>query len=255
MDLGLAGRGVLVTGGAGGIGAAIVRAFAAEGASVAVHHHTSGTAAAALATEIGGLAAGADLRDERAVDRLFAEVLGGLGRLDVCVANAGRWPADDTPIWDLSLERWEETLRVNLTASFLTTRAFLRHAAETGAGSLVLVSSTAAVFGEAGHADYASAKAGLLGLLATVKNEAARIGDGVRVNAVAPGWTVTPQREQAGIDPAHVARATATMPMKKLGRPEDVAAQVVVLASDVASGHVTGELVTVAGGMEGRLVP
>ncbi|MFH2072074.1 MAG: SDR family oxidoreductase, partial [Actinomycetota bacterium] len=111
-------------------------------------------------------------------------------------------------------------------------------------------------FGEAGHADYAAAKgASMTGLLLSLKNEAARIGDGVRVNAVAPGWVATPRRVAAGIDPAHVERATATMALKKLAAPGDVAAQVVALASDRISGHLSGQVITVAGGMEGRIVP
>ena len=255
MDTGLHGKGVLVTGGAGGIGSAVVRAFAAEGAHVAVHHRTSGEAAGTLAREVGGVALEADLTIERDADALVPAAVAALGRLDVCVANAGAWPREDQSIWDLPLERWEATIAANLTATFLTMRAFLRHAAATGSGSLVLIGSTAGIFGEAGHSDYAAAKGAILsGLLLSAKNEAARIGPAVRVNAVAPGWTVTPMIGEKGLDADHVARVTATMALKKLGRPDDVAAQVVALASDRLSGHVTGQVVTVAGGMEGRLV-
>jgi 3-oxoacyl-[acyl-carrier protein] reductase len=256
MDTGLQGLGVLVTGGAGGIGAAVCRAFAEEGARVAVHFHTSAGPAETLARQLGGVAVGADLRDENDADGLVPATVGLLGRLDVCVANAGAYPSEDVPLWDMPLDRWEDTLRTNLTATFLTARAFLRHASETGRGSLVLVASTAGGFGEAGHADYAAAKGAVMsGLLLSLKNEAARIGDGVRVNAVAPGWVATPRRVDAGIDPAHVDRATSTMALKKLASPADVAAQVVMLASDRISGHLSGQVVTVAGGMEGRLVP
>jgi len=256
MDTGLDGKGVLVTGGAGGIGTAIVRAFAAEGARVAVHHHRSVDEARALAGDVGGISLRADLTIEEEADRLVPEAVDALGRLDVCVANAGRWPSEDAPIWDLSLDRWEATIAANLTATFLTARGFLRHASVTGSGSLVLTASTAGTFGEAGHADYAAAKGAMMtGLLLSVKNEAARIGPGVRVNAVAPGRTVTPMIGEKGLDDDHVARVTSTMALKKLGRPEDVAAQVVVLASDELSGHMTGQVVTVSGGMEGRLVP
>jgi 3-oxoacyl-[acyl-carrier protein] reductase len=118
-----------------------------------------------------------------------------------------------------------------------------------------MIGSTAGAFGEAGHADYAAAKGAIMtGLLLSLKNEAARIGPGVRVNVVAPGWTVTPMIGEKGIDDDHIARVTSTMALKKLGRPEDVAAQVVVLASDDVSGHLTGQVVTVAGGMEGRII-
>jgi 3-oxoacyl-[acyl-carrier protein] reductase len=256
MDAGLAGKGIVVTGGGGGIGQAVVRAFAAEGARVAVHYRTSQQAAEQLASEVGGVAIGADLRVESEADSLIPRALEALGRVDVVVANAGVWPPADQPIWELSLERWRETLDANLTATFLTARGFFRHAAATGGGSLVMIASTAGVFGEAGHADYASAKGAILsGLLLSAKNEAARLGGKVRVNVVAPGWTVTPMTTEARRDPDLEARVTSTMALKKLAAPEDVAAQVVMLASDRLSGHVTGQVVVVAGGMEGRLVP
>ena len=256
MDTGLSGARVLVTGGAGGIGSAVTRAFAAEGARCVVHHHTSGEAAASLASEVGGFAVQGDLTDEGHVERVVAESIERLGGLDVCVANAGWYPSDDVPVWDLDLDRWRTVLDRNLTIAFLTARAFLGHARSTGRGSLIFIGSTAGLFGEAGHSDYAAAKGAISsGFLLSLKNEAARIGDDVRVNAVAPGWTITPRRAAAGIDPDHVERATATMARTKLGSPEDVAAQVVVLASDRLSAHQTGQVVTVAGGMEGRLVP
>lgn len=256
MDTELAGKGVVVTGGAGGIGQAIVRAFALEGAMVGIHYHTSRRAAELLAAEVGGVALRADLRVEAEADDLIPRALQALGRVDVVVANAGVWPSADEPIWELSLERWKETLDANLTATFLTSRSFLRHAATTRQGNLVLIASTAGVFGEAGHADYASAKGAILsGLLLSAKNEATRLGGSVRVNVVAPGWTVTPMTTEARRDPDLETRVTSTMALKKLGAPEDVAAQVVTLASDRLSGHVTGQVVVVAGGMEGRLVP
>ena len=224
MDLGFTGKGVVVTGGAGGIGTAVSRAFAADGANVAVHYRTSSDAAVSLADEIGGVALGADLREPSAVDALFEGAVDRLGRLDVCVANAGVWPKEDVPVWEMDPERWRATLDSNLTATFLTARAFLRHAATAGSGSLVMIGSTAGQFGEAGHADYAAAKGAIMtGLLLSLKNEAARIGPGVRINAVAPGWTLTPMIGEKGLDDDHVARVTSTMALKKLGRPEDVA--------------------------------
>jgi 3-oxoacyl-[acyl-carrier protein] reductase len=253
MDTGLAGKAALVTGGSGGIGAAVCRALAAEGCRVAVHHRTARSAAEALAAELGGVALGADLRVEAEADALVPEAVRALGRLDVCVACAGIWPAAEVPVWEMALERWEETLASNLRATFLTSRAFLRHAAVSPGGSLVLIGSTAGIFGEAGHADYAAAKSAILyGLLLSMKNEAARLG--VRVNAVAPGWTLTPMIGEKDLDEVRLARITATMALKKIATPEDVAAQVVALASDRLSGHVTGQVVTVAGGMEGRIV-
>jgi 3-oxoacyl-[acyl-carrier protein] reductase len=246
---------VLVTGASSGIGAACARAFAAEGARVLVHYNRGEDRARAIADELGGApVAQADLTVEADVDRLFAETRSALGRIDVCAAVAGVYPAEDAPVWALPLDRWENTVRANLTATFLTTRGFLREVERTGQGSLVLVGSTAGVFGEAGHADYAAAKSAILGgLLLSAKNEVARISKTARVNAVAPGWTTSPMTREL-LDDAAVDRITKTMPLRKVATAEDVAAQVVVLASDTLSGHVTGQVVVVAGGMEGRLV-
>lgn len=249
VETGLAGKRVLVTGASGGIGSACAREFASEGAHVVVHYRNGRDRAEALAAEIGSDAVQADLTIEAEVDALFEQA----GRLDVCAAVVGEWPREDVPVWDLPLERWENTLRVNLTATFLTARGFLRSVVAAQHGSLVLVGSTAGIFGEAGHADYASAKAALGGLLLSLKNEVVRVAPLARVNAVFPGWTESPMTRGL-VDQDRVERISRTMALRKVAQPEDVARQVVVLASDELSGHVTGQVVTVAGGMEGRTV-
>jgi 3-oxoacyl-[acyl-carrier protein] reductase len=257
MDTGLSGKRVLVTGASGGIGAACARAFVAEGCRVVVHFHRGRERAEAVAAECGesAVVAQADLRREEEAARLFDEARAALGGLDVCVAAAGVWPAEDVPLWRLPLERWQETLAANLTATFLTARGFLREVERSGHGSLVLVGSTAGVYGEAGHADYASAKSAIVrGLLLSVKNEIVRVAPRGRVNAVCPGWTVSPMTRSTLDDPDLIARVTRTMALRKVAEPEDVARQIVVLASDEVSGHVTGQVVMVAGGMEGRLL-
>jgi 3-oxoacyl-[acyl-carrier protein] reductase len=255
VDTGLAGSGVVVTGASGGIGAACARAFAAEGARVLLHYHRGRDRAEALASELAGAPlAQADLTVEADVERLFAEARDAVGAVEVCAAVAGVYPAEDVPVHELDLARFERTIAQNLTATFLTAREFLRGLAGGEGGALVLVGSTAGRFGEAGHADYAAAKSAIqVGLLLSLKNEAARLGPRVRVNAVAPGWTLSPMTRGL-LEPDDVRRITRTMPLRKVAQPEDVAAQVVALASERLSGHVTGELVTVAGGMEGRVL-
>jgi 3-oxoacyl-[acyl-carrier protein] reductase len=253
MDLN--GKISVITGGGSGIGAACARAFAEEGARLVLHYHRGEGLARTLAN---GLAmasvAQADLRVEDDVERLFEHARAAVGAVDVCVAVAGVWPTDDVPVWELPIARWEETLRTNLTVTFLTARAFLREVERNGHGSLVLVGSTAGIFGEAGHADYAAAKSAILvGLLLSVKNEIVRIAPDGRVNAVAPGWTESPMT-RGHVEPQHVRAITRTMALRKVAQPEDVARQVVVLASDRLSGHVSGQVVVVAGGMEGRVV-
>ena len=254
METGLRGKVVLVTGGAGGIGQAICRQFAEEGAKVAIHYHTSSEGAEELATEIGGMAIHADLRVPSQADEMVDTVVSQMGSLDICVANSGIYPPDPKPMWEIDEERWNSTILSNLGVTANTSRSFLSHVSERGSGSLVLVGSTAGIYGEAGHSDYAAAKGAITtGLLLSLKNEVSRLGS-VRVNAVAPGWTLTEKKVESGLDEEVMQRAKSTMALKKLATPNDVARAIVILSSDEVSGHITGQVIEVAGGMEGRLV-
>ena len=262
MDTGLRDHRILVTGASGGIGAATARALAAEGAHVALHFHRGASAADVLRDELHerhGVQAPplqADLRDELEVDRLFEYAIGALGRLDGVVVNAGVWPAESVPIGRLPLERWLDTVAVNLTGAFLCCRAFVRHLERVPRrdAAIVLVGSTAGIFGEPGHGDYAATKAGLRGLMLSLKNEIAHTAPRGRVNLVSPGWTATPMAEAALADAALVARVTATMALRKVASPEDIAAAIAFLLSPKLAGHVSGLELPVAGGMEGRLL-
>jgi 3-oxoacyl-[acyl-carrier protein] reductase len=259
MDTKLSNRVVLVTGASGGIGGEVVRAFVQEGARVVAHFSEHGARAEALAHELGSpcVPLGADLTLEAEVERLFAEIEAGLGPVDILVANAGFWPAEDVPLTDLTLKQWEATLAVDLTSVFLCTREFFRGIRKYGLThpAAVLVGSTAGIFGEAGHADYAAAKAGLTyGLARSLKNEICRLSPHGRVNVVCPGWTATPVAQHLQADPAKLKRVLQTVPLRKIARPHDVAMAIVYLASHHLAGHVSGQILTVSGGMEGRVL-
>ena len=262
MQTDLAGKVVLVTGASGGIGQAIARRFAEEGAHLVLHYRKSRASAEALAKELGGvetLVARADLAKEAEVKRLFAAALKRFGRIDTLVANAGSWETRDVPLHQMSLKQWRTTHDGVLTSAFLTLREFFKQVAKQRSGNAVLIASTAGVFGEAGHVDYASAKAAMAyGLTRTLKNEIARIAPhtkdycGGRINCVCPGWTVVPRTATKLNDTAVVKKVVSTMALPQIGRPDDMANQVVFLASDKLARHVTGQTIVVAGGMEGR---
>jgi 3-oxoacyl-[acyl-carrier protein] reductase len=255
VDTDLAGRVVVITGAARGIGAATARAFAGEGARVVVNYLTSRDEADALVASLPeAIAVQADCSREDEIDRLFATVMDRYGRVDVCVCNAAVY-SPPAPAVDIDAERFRRIVDTNLVGTFLVARAFLRLVREQGSGNLILIGSTAGIFGEEGQADYAATKAALTGgLLPTLKNEIARLAPLGRVNAVCPGWTETEMAAPALTEPGRLERITQTMPLRKVAQPDDVAWQVVVLASDRLSGHVTGQVVVVAGGMEGRLL-
>ncbi len=237
---------VCITGASGGIGRPLAEAFASRGARLLLLAHRG----AASLDDWRGRAriAVADVRDPAALDAALAGE-----RIDVCVANAGIFPPDDVGLHAMSEARVREVIDTNLLGSMWTARAFLKNlAAHPGRdAALVLIGSTSARFGERGHAEYSTSKAGLYGLLRSLKNEIVDLDPTGRVNLVEPGWTVT-EMARTSIDDGAVQRALRTMPLRRMAAPEDVANAVVFLASPAAR-HVTGEVLTVAGGMEGRV--
>ncbi len=259
MDTGLKGKTALITGASGGIGSATARVFAAAGAKLVLQGNRNMAKLEALENELAveSLALQADLTSEGQVQDLFRRADERFGRLDILIANAGIWPEEDLPIHRMSLERWNETIACDQTSVFLCAREFLRclnrTAQETAA--VVIVGSTAAVFGEEGHADYAAAKAAITyGLTRSLKNEIVRIAPRGRVNAVCPGWTLTRMSSTALQNGHQVARALQTKAIKRIARPEEIAPAILFLASDKLAGHITGEVITVSGGMEGRVL-
>jgi len=264
MNTELAGKVVLVTGASGGIGSAIARAFAAEEARLVLHYHRNRVAIELLQHELRQLethAVRADLTVEAEVKRLFAQAVKQFGRVDTLIANASWWESRDLPLHRMSLLHWRRTLEGVLTTTFLSLREFLRIAARQKRGNAILIASTAAVFGEAGHADYAAGKAAVAyGLTRSLKNEIARLAPhtadycGGRINCICPGWTVV-RRNQARLRaPSVVRKVTATMALPQIARPADIAHAAVFLASDTLARHITGQTVVIAGGMEGRVL-
>jgi 3-oxoacyl-[acyl-carrier protein] reductase len=262
METSSRGKVVLITGASGGIGSEIARQFGAEGARLVLHYHQGRERITLLERQlksVDAIAIRADLSKEAEARKLLARAVKHFGRVDTLVANAGSWETRDVPLSDMSLRQWRQTIDGVLTTTFLAVREFLRLVAIQKQGNLTLVGSTAGVFGEAGHADYAAAKAAIAyGLTRTLKNEISRLAPhtrnycGGRANCVCPGWTVVPRLKAKLADPSTLSKVTSTMALPQLGRPKDVAHSVVFLSSDILARHITGQILLIAGGMEGR---
>jgi 3-oxoacyl-[acyl-carrier protein] reductase len=262
MKTDLAGKVVVITGASGGIGSAIARTFAAEGAKLVIHYRRERARAVALQRELAGvesMVVGADLTRETEVRSLFARAVKQFRRVDTLVANAGSWETRDVPLHEMTFRQWRNTLDGVLTSAFLSVREFLRLVAKQKSGNAVLIASTAAVFGEAGHADYAAGKAAIAyGMTRSLKNEIARLAPhtrnycGGRLNCICPGWTVVPRNAAKLRASATVRKVVATMALPQIARGADIAHAAVFLSSDTLARHITGQTLVIAGGMEGR---
>jgi 3-oxoacyl-[acyl-carrier protein] reductase len=262
LDSGLADLVVWITGASGGIGRALAEAFAAEGCRLALH---AGSRRDELEQWLAGrrwrpraLCGACDVRDEGALDAETRRIVAHHGRIDVAVISAGIWPSEDAALHAQAPERIRAVVETNLLGAIWSARALLARLAETGprddgrGASLLFIGSTAGRFGEAGHAEYAASKAALRGLSLSLKNEIVRLDPGARCNLVEPGWTLGPMAGPALERAAPVERALSTMPLRQLARAEDVAAAAVFLSSPLLARHLSGAVLTVAGGMEGR---
>ncbi|KAL4265527.1 NAD(P)-binding domain superfamily protein [Pleurotus pulmonarius] len=204
----------------------------------------------------------ADLTNESSVSQMFSnhEDQPDFGPVQIVVINHGIWPTTDAPIAAMSLDRWNHTIDTNLTSSFLVAREYLRQLSSApeelkAKANIVFIGSTAGKYGEAGHADYAATKSAMMyGLTMSLKNEIVKIAPKGRVNCIAPGWVKTPMAEETLRDAAFVQRALATTPLKKVAEARDIANQIALISSPTVSGHVSGQVLMVDGGMEGRLL-
>lgn len=243
----LSGKTAIVTGGSRGIGAAIATQLAASGASVVVNYAGSEASANQVVSairEAGGTAVAvqADVSDPSACEGLVESAIAEFGRLDILINNAGI--TRDGLVVRMSDEDWNAVIATNLTAVFSLTRAAGKVMMKQRAGSIVNVTSVVGLVGNAGQANYAAAKAGVVGLTKTVAKELA--ARNVRANAVAPGFIET-DMTNALAEPVKEA-ARSEIAMKRFGSADDVARAVVFLASDEAA-YITGQVLAVDGGM------
>jgi 3-oxoacyl-[acyl-carrier protein] reductase len=236
----------LITGGAQGIGRAVALLLAEHGADIAVSD-VNLEKAEETAGEIRGLgrkslAVKANVANSEDVEQLVRSLLKEFGRIDILVNNAGI--AKDKLILRMTDEDWDAVLNVNLKGTFLCTRAVIRHMSKQRSGKIVNIASVVGEMGNAGQANYAASKAGVIGFTKTIAREFAQRG--INVNAVAPGYIETPMTD--AIPEKAKEELKRMIPMERLGRPEDVARAVLFLVSE-ASGYMTGQVLNVNGGI------
>ena len=239
----LTGKGALVTGASGGIGWGIAEALHAQGAKVAI----SGTRVERLdelAAKLGSrvFVLPCDLRDRPAVVKLGEESETALGPVDILVNNAGI--THDNLFMRMKDEEWDDVILVNLTSVFVLTRGVLRGMMRRRYGRIVNIASISGVLGNPGQPNYAASKAGLVGMTKSLAREVS--SRGITANAIAPGFISTPMTD--ALTPKQIEGIAAAIPARKFGKPEDIAAAVVFLASGEA-GYITGETMHVNGGM------
>jgi len=253
ISLSLSGKVALISGGSRGIGRATVRMFTAAGAKVAFSYRSARSQAEAMAKECGAAVChsiASDLKNPEAARALVAETVKHFGRLDILVANHGVWPPEDVPIEDMSDEQWRSTMSINLDGVFgLVKHAVAQMKAQprsnAPAGHIVLISSTSGQRGEAFHCDYSASKGALISMTKGLATELAAAG--IYVNCVAPGWVDTDMSAGALADPKSGEEIRSTIPLGRVGKPEEIAAPILFLCTEHA-GFINGEVFNVNGG-------
>ncbi|CAE21508.1 3-oxoacyl-[acyl-carrier protein] reductase [Prochlorococcus marinus str. MIT 9313] len=241
----LTGQTALITGASRGIGRAVALALAEAGAEVVVNYSSSADAAEEVVQAItsnGGSAYAikANVAEEDAVDQLIKTVLERSSRLDILINNAGI--TRDGLLMRMKTEDWQAVVNLNLTGVFLCTRAVARTMLKQKSGRIINITSVVGLMGNAGQANYAAAKAGVVGLTkSTAKEVASR---GITVNAVAPGFITTDMTKELDSEPI-----LAAIPLGSFGTPEQVAGAVRFLVADPAAAYITGQVLQVDGGM------
>lgn len=248
MNLRLDSKVALITGGSRGIGAAAVRLFAAAGAKVVFNYQSAKAHADALVQECGEencRAVQSDLSTTAAAQQLVSSAISAFGRLDILVANHGIWPPEDAPIDRMSNEQWLRTISVNLNSVFSLVKHSVAQMKKQDGGHIVLISSTSGQRGEAFHVDYSATKGALISMVKGLSTELAP--HHIYVNAVAPGWVDTDMSRPALNDPPTREKIFSTIPMGRVGTPEEIAGPILFLCTPYA-GFITGEVFNVNGG-------
>lgn len=252
VELSLQGRVALITGGSRGIGAAAVRMFVNAGAKVFFNFENSRTAAEALVKQCGennSAAVQCTLNSPASAGKVVSACVDRFGGLDILVANHGVWPPEDRPIDQMSDEQWRNTISVNLDAVFglvkLSVARMKKTATRRSPAHIVLVSSTSGQRGEAFHCDYSATKGALISMVKGLSTELIR--DHIYVNCVAPGWVDTDMSRPALDDPPTAAKVLDTIPLGRVGTPEEIAAPILFLCTPFA-GFISGEIFNVNGG-------
>jgi len=241
----LEGKVAIITGGSRGIGEGIVRKFVSEGASVVFTYRSSDEKANAIVADLGDekvVAIKSDASNFEQSENLIKDTIDKFGRIDILVNNAGI--TKDTLMLRMSEEHWDDVMDVNLKSVFVMTKNVLKTMMRQREGSIINMSSVVGVFGNAGQANYAASKAGIIGFTKSIAKE---VGSrNIRCNAIAPGFIKT---EMTGeLDEKTKESYISSIPLKDFGKAEDVSNACVYLGSDM-SRYVTGQVLSVCGGM------
>ncbi len=243
----LEGKNAIVTGGSRGIGESIVRAFVAQGANVLFTYRSSADRANTLAEEMSAsgqkvLAVQSDASSFAQAEQLIKKTTEEFDTIDVLVNNAGI--TKDNLMLRMSEEQWDQVIDINLKSVFNLTKHAMRSMLKAKAGSIINISSVVGVFGNAGQANYAASKAGIIGFSKSIAKE---VGSrGIRCNVLAPGFIATDMTDE--LDESTKKTYTDAIPLKRFGQGQDVADTCVFLGSDMST-YVTGQVISVCGGM------
>lgn len=237
----------LVTGGSRGIGASCVELFLKAGAGVAFTYKSNGEAAEELIKKLDARgkarAYSMDMESEADINEKVKQITSDFGRIDILVNNAGIWKYGASD--EMSLKEWQETININLTGTFLITKAVIPLMKQNRFGRIINVSSTAGQRGEAFHSHYAASKGAIISYTKSLASELAEYN--IITNCVAPGWVITDMSAEVFSDKEYKTSVEMGIPVGRIADPKDIAGPVVFLASELAR-HINGEILNVNGG-------